>query len=69
MKNNGKITNKLIIILIVVASIFAIYIKANAASTVGSASIGYTVNNNANIGDEITAKVNEIGRASCRERV
>ena len=55
MKNNGKITNKLIIILIVVASIFAIYIKANAASTVGSASIGYTVNNNANIGDEITA--------------
>lgn len=58
MKNNGKITNKLIIILIVVASIFAIYIKANAASTVGSASIGYTVNNNANIGDEITAKVN-----------
>ena len=49
MKNNGKITNKLIIILIVVASIFAIYIKANAASTVGSASIGYTVNNNANI--------------------
>ena len=58
MKNNGKITNKLIIILIVVASIFAIYIKANAASTVGSASIGYTVNNNANIGDEITVKVN-----------
>ena len=58
MKNNGKITNKLIIILIVVASVFAIYIKANAASTVGSASIGYTVNNNANIGDEITAKVN-----------
>ena len=58
MKNNGKITNKLIIILIVVASIFAIYIKANAASTVGSASISYTVNNNANIGDEITAKVN-----------
>lgn len=58
MKNNGKITNKLIIILIVVASMFAIYIKANAASTVGSASIGYTVNNNANIGDEITAKVN-----------
>lgn len=58
MKNNGKITNKLIIILIVVASLFAIYIKANAASTVGSASISYTVNNNANIGDEITAKVN-----------
>ena len=58
MKNNGKITNKLIIILIVVASLFAIYIKANAASTVGSASISYTVNNSANIGDEITAKVN-----------
>lgn len=59
MNNIGKINSKIIIALAILISLFCISILGiNANPTIGSATIGYTSNTTATLGNEIIVKIN-----------